>query len=143
MLDQPAQSIVFRKVEKMPIEARVVGSLLPLTELAAHEEQLLARLPVHPPVKHSEVGELLPFVARHFRNERTFQMNDFIVTQHQNEMLSERVEERKRDVAVMKPSINRIERHVFQEVVHPTHVPFKLETETAEINRPRDAGPGG
>ena len=70
-------------------------------------------------------------------------MNDFIVTQHENEMFGERVEQRERDVAVMKPPVNRIERHVLEEVVHPTHVPFEPEPEPAEINRPRNAGPGG
>ncbi len=72
-----------------------------------------------------------------------FAVHDFIVAQHQNEMFLERVEQRERDVAVMKPPVNRIERHVFEKVVHPTHVPFESEAEAAEIGRARNAGPGG
>src|SRR5439155_6005337 len=43
MLHQPAQSIVFRKIEKVPIEARVVVPFAPLAEFTAHEEQFFAR----------------------------------------------------------------------------------------------------
>ena len=82
---------MLRKIEKMPIETRVVAPLLQLTEFAAHEEQFLAGLPVHPRVKRPEIGELLPFVAWHLRQQRTFAVHDFIVAQHQNEMFRERI----------------------------------------------------
>ena len=143
MLHQPAQSIVFRKIDKVPIEARVVVPFAPLAEFTAHEEQFFAGMAVHPRVKHSQVGELLPFVARHLRQQRTFAVHHFIVAQHQNEMFGESVEQRERDVAVMKTAIDRIETHVFKKVVHPTHVPFEPEPESAEIRRSRNAGPGG
>src|SRR6266480_3782879 len=143
MLHQPAQSIVFREIDKVPIEARVVIPFAPLAEFAAHEEQFLAGMAVHPRVKHSQVGELLPFVARHLRQQRTFAVHYYIVAQYQNEMFGERVEQRERDVAVMKTAKDRIETHVFKKVVHPTHVPFEPEPESAEINRSRNARPGG
>src|ERR1051325_8324159 len=57
-------------------------------------------------------------------------------------MFGEGVEQREGDVAVMKSPINRIERHVFEEIVHPTHVPFESEPQPAEIDRPRNARPG-
>src|SRR6476659_4159896 len=43
----------------------------------------------------------------------------------------------------MKPPIDRVERHVMEEVVHPAHVPFESEAEAAKIGRSRHAGPGG
>src|SRR5579864_1504466 len=116
---------------------------VPLTELATHEKQLLAGLPIHPRVKHSEIGKFLPLVTRHLRNQRAFAVYHFIVTQNQNEMFLKRVEQRKRDVVVMKTAKNRIERHVLQKVVHPAHVPFQSETQSAEISRPRHTRPGG
>ena len=70
-------------------------------------------------------------------------MHDFIVAKHQNEIFLKRVDQREGDVAVMKATINRIETHVLEEVVHPTHVPFETESEPAEISRPRHAWPGG
>ena len=94
----------------MPVEALIVIPFVPLAEFAAHEEQLLARLPVHPRVKHPEIGEFLPFVARHFRKQRALPVHHFVVAEHENEMFLKRVEQRERDVAVMKAAINRIER---------------------------------
>jgi hypothetical protein len=54
-----------RVVEEVPVEARLVVPLLPLRQLAAHEQQLLARLRPHVAVEQPQVGELLPVVARH------------------------------------------------------------------------------
>ena len=143
MLHQSAQSIVPRQIQEMPVEALIVIPFVPLTKFAAHEEQFLARLTIHPRVKHPEIGKLLPFVARHFRNERPFAVHNFVVTEDENEMLLKGVEQREGNVAVMKTAIDRIETRVLQEVMHPTHVPFESEPETPEISRPGNARPGG
>src|SRR6266536_106668 len=127
----------------MPVQALIVVPFVPLAKLAAHEEQFFARLSVHPCVKHSEVGKLLPFITRHFCNERAFAMHYLIVTQHQNEVLLKCVEQREGDVAVVKPPEDRIETHVLEEVMHPAHVPFETEAEAAQISRTRHARPGG
>src|SRR6185295_8422239 len=44
---------------------------------------------------------------------------------------------------VMKLAVDRIMADVLQRVVHPTHVPFETEAETADVNRARHSGPGG
>src|SRR3954471_15184859 len=100
-------------------------------------------MPIHPGEEHPQIGELLPFVARHFCNERTLAMNDFVVTEDEDEMFLKRVKQGKRDIAVMKAPVNRVEAYVMEEIVHPTHVPFETETETAEIRRSRHTRPRG
>jgi hypothetical protein len=65
MLYQPAQTVMRRKTNELPVKACIVVPFVPLTEFAAHEEQLFAGMPVHPREKHSEIGKLLPFVTRH------------------------------------------------------------------------------
>ena len=54
-----------------------------------------------------------------------------------------RIHDREGDVVVMKAAEDRIELHVMEEVVHPSHVPFEAEAQSAEIRRPRNAWPGG
>ena len=66
MLDQPSKAVVQRVLEQVPIDALVVIPFLPLADFASHEQQLFAGVRVHPGVKHAEVGELLPGIARHF-----------------------------------------------------------------------------
>src|SRR5438132_2597938 len=116
--------------------------LAPLPEFAAHKEKLFPGMPEHPRIKHPQIGKLLPDVARHFGKQRAFPMDNFIVTQHQNEMLLKSVDERKGNISLMKSAVNGIELHVIEEVMHPAHVPFKAEPKSAEISRARNAGPG-
>src|SRR5437764_3125511 len=143
MLDEPAETIVPRQPEQLPFEFAIVIPLAALPEFAAHEEQLLSRMPIHPRVKHPQIRELLPLVARHFVQERAFAVHDLIVAEDENEMLLERIHEREGDVVVVKAPEDRIERHVMEEVVHPAHVPFEPEAESAEMRWARDTGPGG
>ena len=42
---------------------------------------------------------------------------------------------------VMLP-VDRIERHVAQRVVHPSHVPFQIESEPSDVGGPRNRRPG-
>src|SRR5437868_15081590 len=116
----------------MPIEGLIVVPFVPLAEFAAHEEQLLAGMPIHPGVEHPEIGELLPFVARHFIEKGFFSMHDLVVAEHENEIFLESIEQGKGDVALMKTPMNGIELHVTKEVVHPTHVPFEPEPKPAQ-----------
>src|SRR5204863_6085560 len=101
------------------------------------------RMPKHPRIKHPQSGELLPDIARHFGKERAFPIDNFVVTQHQNELLLKSVEQREGDISLMETAENRIELHVSEEVVHPAHVPFKAEPKSAEIGWSRNTGPGG
>src|SRR5438067_10460799 len=107
----------------------------PLAKFAAHKEKLFPGMPEHPRIKHPQIGELLPDIPRHFRKQRAFPINNFIVAQHQNEMLLKSVEEREGNVSLMKPPVNRIKLHVMEKVVHPAHIPFKAEPESAKVSR--------
>src|ERR1017187_4377664 len=105
----------------MPVETLIVVPFLDLSEFAAHEEEFFSGMPVHPCEEHSEIGKFLPFIAWHLHQGRAFAVHDFIVAEHENKMFLKSVEQRERDVAVMKPAINRIETHVLKKVVHPAH----------------------
>ena len=70
-------------------------------------------------------------------------MNDLIVRNRQDEILGEGVDEAEGHLVLAPAPIDRVERHVFERVVHPTHVPFEAETQTAEVGRRRDSREGG
>ena len=46
-----------------------------------------------------------------------------------------------REPILMETSVNRITREVRERVVHPAHVPFEREAETAIVHRRRDTRP--
>src|SRR5437588_12168127 len=90
----------------MPIESLIVVPFMPLAELTPHEEQFFPGMPIHPGVEHPEIGELLPFVPRHFIEKRFFSMHDLVVAEHENEIFLESIEQRKRDAALMKSPVD-------------------------------------
>src|ERR1700737_1134548 len=66
MLDQPFNTSVQGILQQMPVDTLIVIPFFPLTNFASHEQQLFSGVRVHPGVKHSEVGEFLPWITRHF-----------------------------------------------------------------------------
>src|SRR5260370_12914980 len=122
-------------MERVAVESRVMVPLVYLAEFAAQEQELLPGMPVHPCQEHPEIGKLLPFVAWHLRQQRTLAIHDFVVAEDKNKIFLKSVEQRECDVAVMQAAINRIETHLLEEVVHPTHDPFETEPQTAHIDR--------
>src|SRR5258707_6972432 len=127
----------------MPIERMVMAPFAFLTELAAHEQELLAGVTEHEPVIGAQIGKALPLVARHAAENRTLAVHDLVMGERQDEVLEERVVQAKKDLAVMMPPVDRIFADVFERVVHPSHVPLVPEPEAAPIHRPRYHGPSG
>ncbi len=60
-----------------------------------------------------------------------------------HKILGEGVEEREGQAVVIELSEQTVEREIAQAVVHPAHIPFEVEAETAEIDRFRHHRPGG
>ena len=130
-------------VEQMPVEALLVVPFGALAELLAHEQELLARVAPHVAVVGAQVGELLPGVAGHPRQDRALAVHHLVVAERQNEVLGEGVEQAEGHLVMMPAAMRRILAHVFQGVVHPPHVPFVAEAQAAGPGRLRHAGPGG
>ena len=97
----------------------------------------------HEPEVGAQVGELLPAVARHLRQERALAVHHLVVGQRQDEVLGEGVDQAEGQLVVVIFAMDGVLADVVQRVVHPAHVPFVAEAEAAEIDGPRDAGPGG
>ena len=121
----------------------VVPPFVLLAELAAHEQELLAGMAEHEAVIGAQIGEALPFVARHAAEHRALAVHDLVVRERQDEILGERVVQAEQDLAVMMLAVDRILADVFERVVHPSHVPLVAEAEPAPIDRPRHHRPGG
>ena len=61
----------------------------------------------------------------------------------QHEILGKSIEEREGQAVVIELPEQTVEREIAQAVVHPAHVPFEVEAETAEIDGLRHHRPGG
>ncbi len=132
---QPLHALAHRLVQQMPVEAAIVIPLALLRELAAHEQELLARMRPHEPEIGAQIGEALPTVARHAADERALAVHHFVVGQRQNEVFRKGVDEPERQIVVMMPPVNGVLLHVTEGVVHPPHVPLEAEAEAAGVGR--------
>ena len=125
-----------RLVQQVPLNGRVVAPLQALAQLAAHEQQLLARMHPHITVEQAEVRALLPPVAGHFVHQRALAVDHLVVGQGQHEVLGEGVPDAERELVLVPAAVHAVQAHVLQRVVHPAHVPLHAEPQAAQEHRP-------
>ena len=117
--------------------------LADLTELASHKEQFLSRLGEHIGEEQPQVSEFLPFVARHFADQRTFSVHHLVMAQRQHEILVERIEHAKGQLVVVVLAVDGVLLEIGERVVHPAHVPLQAEPQASQMRGPRNHGVGG
>src|SRR5262245_2330093 len=141
---EPLEPAVVRTLgEQVPVEAPVVMPLAALPALAAHEKELLAGVRPHVRIERAQGGKLLPIVAGHLGEERPLAVHDLVVRERQHEVLRPRVHEAEGQLVVVILAVHRIEAHVVEDVVHPSHIPLEPEAKPAEVRRTRDQRPRG
>ena len=89
----------------------------------------------HQSKKKTQIGKLLPFVAGHLADQRSFTMHYFIVRQRQNKILGKGVPQGERQLSVVIFTRNRVLLKIFEHVVHPPHFPFHAKTQLTDIGR--------
>ncbi len=67
-----------------------------------------------------EIRSLLPFVSRHFSNERTFSVDDLVVGQGKDEILRERIDQAERELVVMILSMHGFIQPIFHLKPNPS-----------------------
>src|SRR6266699_3377179 len=94
-------------------------------------------MPKHVAIEKPQIGELAPIVARHLSYHRALAIDYFIVRKRQDEVLGKGVHQAEGNLALMIAAVDGIFRHVFERVVHPTHIPLEPEPEPT---KPRGFG---
>src|SRR5215472_2299433 len=90
----------------------------------------------------TQIGEALPAVAGHLADQRSLAVHRLVMAEREDEILVKSVKQPKGEIVVMVFTMDRVERHVLQAIVHPPHVPFEAETEPADIDRAGYHWPG-
>ncbi|MNQ87043.1 hypothetical protein D3C85_1022530 [compost metagenome] len=134
---------MLRVAQQVPVQLLVVVPFAPLAELAAHEQQLLARMGPHEGQVQAQVGKLLPAVAGHLAEQRALAVHHLVMGDRQDEMLGEGIEQAEGQLVMMVFAVDGLFLDIGQAVVHPAHVPLVGETEPALARGVADARPGG
>src|SRR5690625_7080269 len=85
---------------------------------------------VHVGIEQTKIGKFLPIIPGHFREEGLFHMNSFIMGKRQDELLGKSVDQRKGELILMMFSKYRILFKIGESIVHPSHIPLEIESET-------------
>ena len=126
-----------RILQDLPGNAARRIPLVVIANVATHEQQFLARMRIHEGEERAHIGELLPIVARHFRDQRPFAINHLVMRDRQDEVFAEGIDQAKCDLVLVVFAIKRIHAEIVQHVVHPAHIPLHGEAKPVRINRPR------
>ena len=85
-------------------------------------------MPEHKSISGLQVLEFIIQLSWHLLQHRTLQMYYFIMRQNQNIFLTVCISHRKCHLIMIKFTEIWIQLHVFQEVVHPAHIPLQRES---------------
>ena len=118
-----------------PVELVVVVPLAPHTELAAHEQELLAGQRPLIAVEQAQRCIALPRIRRHLRDQRSLAVHDLVVGQRQHVVLGVRVDRTERELIVVVLAVHRIALEEIERVVHPAQVPLVAKAEAAVLRR--------
>ncbi len=122
---------VIAAFQQMPVEAAIVIPLPPLSKFVAHKQQFFTGEGPHPGVVGTQVGELLPRIAGHTIKNRFFTVHHFIVGEGQNKVFGVVIENAEGHLVMVEFTIDRIELHIVEGVVHPTEVPLVPKAQAA------------
>lgn len=132
-----------RVLKAVPVKFPVMVPFACLSQLTAHEEKFFARVGYGGGKEESLLGRFSPVVAWHLSPQRALEMDHLVVGQGQEKPFAERVEQTEGHKIVIVASVERVQLHIGQRVVHPAHVPLEVETQSSLVDGACDAAPGG
>ena len=134
---------MLRFLQQIPVKLPILGPFPLLGKFLAHEQQLLARMPEHERIACLQVRKLIIIKSRHLVDHGALQMDDLIVGEYQAVLLRVRVGHRKGHPVVVELTEIRIQLHVLNEVMHPSHIPLHGESQAVILRNIRHLRPCG
>ena len=117
-------------IKKEPFYLPFIVPFSELTDLSAHKGQLFAGVSHDICHEGSCACEFHFIIARHLIKERLLAVNDLIMRDGQNKFFIEGIEHGECKLVMDVLPEKRIGLYIFQKIVHPSHIPFKGESET-------------
>ena len=118
-------------VAEEPIEPRFEVPLPLLREVLTHKQKFFAGVPHHHSITGFQAAELVGLAAYELVYHTAFAVHYFVVRENEHIIFVERVLEQVGYKSVVIGSENRVGVVVLYGIVHPAHIPFEPETETA------------
>ena len=130
-----------RLTQKIPVQFSLLAPLLILAEVLSHEQQFLAGMADHIGISCLQVFKFVLTQAGHLVDHRTLQMNHFVMRKDQDKVLAVGIGYGEGHLIMVIFSEIRIQLHILQEVMHPSHIPFQAEAQAAVLGIAGDQRP--
>ena len=127
--------------QQEPVKFPGFAPLLELAEFLSHEQQLFARMSEHVAVSGFQVLKLVLSQPGHLVDHRALQMHNLIMRQYKDVLLTVGITHGERHLMVIIFAEIWVKLHIFQEIVHPPHIPFQTESQTAFLRLARHHWP--
>ena len=131
ILNKALQIPVLLFLKEKPVKLPLLTPLPQLPEILSHKQQLLTRMSHHKCISDFQVFEFVLQFTWHLTEHGAFQMNHLIMRKHQHIFLTVSICNGKGHLVVIILAEIRIQLHIFQEIIHPSHVPFQGKSKTA------------
>ena len=132
-LEEVVELTMLVVLEQTPFELLVGVPLVTLTDLTAHEHQLLAGVSNHVGYEVTDTCHSPEVITGHLVDERAFAVYDFIVRDGEDKVLGESIYKAEGQAAVMIVTPERIFMDIAEHIIHPAHVPLVVETECKPV----------
>ncbi len=129
--------------QQIPIQFSGLAPLLELCKILSHKQKLFTRMPEHKGIGHFQIRKLVVVKPRHLINHRTFQMHHLIMGQNQNIVLTVGIGHGKGHEVMGSFAEIRVQLHIFQEIIHPAHIPLERKSQAVPFRLIRHLRPGG
>ena len=122
-----AVSVLPLQLQQVPVQRVLIVPLVPLAELAAHHQQLLARVGEHIGIESPHAGKFLLVCSGHLVDEGALHVHYLIVGQGEHKILREGIHQREGNIVVVELAEVGVHFNVVENVVHPPMFHFRLK----------------
>ena len=132
-----------RILRQVPLQGSIFIPLVHLGEILSHKQQLLSGMARHKAVSRSQIpGLLFQCLPRHLPNHGTFAVDHLVVGEYQHEILAVGVEHGESQLSVVIFAEIGVAAHIAGKIVHPAHIPLKVESQSSVLRLSGNLRPG-
>ena len=129
--------------QQVPLQGCVFIPLIYLGKILSHKQQLLPRMAGHKAVSGPQVlGLLLQRLPGHLSDHGAFSVDHLIVGEYQDEILAVGVEHGESQLSVVIFAEIGVAAHIAGKIVHPAHIPLKVESQSSVLRLSGNLRPG-
>ena len=128
---------------QIPLQGCIFIPLIHLGKILSHKQQLFPGMSGHKTISCSQVlSLLLQRLPRHLPDHRALAVNYLIVGEHQHKILAVSIQHGECQLSVIILAEIGVAAHIAGKIVHPAHIPLKIESKAAVLRLSGHHRPG-